>query len=282
MSCSGQLKITCCPKAIPTAGERLESIVREAITCTTNPHLPSTLPSAQNNQQIDHFDSGIWRSYQSASIPTLQRITPVKPQVPLGGPTYSQFTSSSPYYSGHQPNKSELLLHQNCCDLHMPMSYRTPPGPAEQERSSLLGRLWNCPALPQDYRANAQMLQDCLLPSANCPLLAYGRAKTNIDLQCDQANTMISQELERKSRAIVDQQLQLQLHSCQILHHQLETYNKLRTKPEEGCSAPEQVQCPDLREENHDFFSQRQQARVEVRMQFTQTIGAYYQSHFTR
>ena len=192
----------------------------------------------------------------------------MKPQAAVGGLAYSQFTSSSPPYPEHQPNKPDLLLHQNCCDLHHMPTHSGALAPAEQDRSSWLGRLWNCPALGQEYREIGQMFQGFKpnagpLPIAHCPL-PYGRAKTNVDLRCDQATTMLSQELERKSREIVDQQLQLQLHSCQMLHHQLETYNKLRTKPDEGCSVPVQAQCPDLREEDHDFFSQGQHTRAEV------------------
>ena len=224
-------------------------------------------PSGQNNLlQNNHFDAGIWRSYQSASIPPLQRITSV-PQAPVDCPTYSQFTSSSAY-PGQQPSKSELLLHQHCCDLHhIPKPFLVPPA-SEQESSSWFGRIWNWPALPQDYRANAQMLQGCRanygpLPIGHCPLLQYGQANTNIDFRCDQANAMLSQELERKSRATDEQQLQLQLHSCQTLHQLGAGYNKLLPKPEDGRSVAGQ-HSPDVREQSHDLFRKLQHTRVEV------------------
>ena len=166
-----------CPQAIPTAGECLERIVREAVTVTGNTgnsgnnyntgitgkpdpsklensplvqtesnHGP-LLPS-ENNIEIDHLEAGTWNPYQR--MPTLQRILPPLSPQPVGDlSTDSQFSSSltlhggCPVYRGEQPNKTELtdrlLLHQNRCHLQMP----TPSwAPALEERPSS----WSVPA----------------------------------------------------------------------------------------------------------------------------------------
>ena len=83
------------PKASPTAGERLERIVREAIA-------------------FDNLDSGNQHlGYTPGSIPALQRISTSSQSV--DDLPYPIFTSSP--YPGHQIDK-------NHCGLHMPSPSR--------------------------------------------------------------------------------------------------------------------------------------------------------------
>ena len=286
-----KLKKHFCLKAFPTAGERLDRIVREAVTntditgniditgntgntgntantantgntgntgITGKPDHPSSfpnklehspsgpnkldhrLPPAENDLQINHVDPGSWHSSYTPPMPTLQRI------VPLAQPVGSQFTSS-PVYDDKAELADRLLLHQQHCHLQMPTPSWAPLG----ER-----RLWTCPlpAPAQDYsRANAQMFQECRanagpLPIAHCPLVPYGRANTDIELRCQQATTMISQEESVR--------MDHQLHSCEVFHQVEAAFNKLRPGP--ACLAPPQQNT------NDELFRQQEHTRAEV------------------